>query len=546
MKKGQIYEGIIEKVKFPDKGVASSCHRMTEDESGARIRVEDTPEETDRAIVKNTIPGQRVCFAVRKKRKGMAEGQLLEVLEKSPLEQERSNCPHSGFCGGCSYQTLPYEEQLKLKSAQVQELLEAVVPDIVDVFEGIKKSPRQFGYRNKMEFTFGDAYKDGPLTVGMHKRGGFYDIVTVDQCRIVDEDYRNILTATEAYFREKETPFYHRMRHEGYLRHLLVRKAVKTGEILVDLITTTQRVAPGLAGREEEGKDGVGAIAPDAAGKDGAGAIAPDATGKIAVGATVSGRETEAELLAGWQQALLSLNLEGTIVGILHTKNDSAADAVKNEGTEVLYGQDFFYEELQGLKFRITPFSFFQTNSLGAEVLYETARTFIRDSLAADGDSLMGKTVFDLYSGTGTIAQMLAPVAGKVVGVEIVEEAVEAARNNAAENGLSNCEFIAGDVLKVLDGIAEMPDFIVLDPPRDGVHPKALEKIIRYGVEKMIYISCKPTSLQRDLVTLQEGGYRVERVCCIDLFPGTIHCETVVALSQRKPDDYIEVDLYLD
>ncbi|MCD8218723.1 MAG: class I SAM-dependent RNA methyltransferase [Clostridiales bacterium] len=519
MKKGQIYEGIIESVKFPNKGVASACHLMTEDESGVRVRVEDAPVETDRATVKNTIPGQRVCFAVRKKRKGKAEGQLLEVLEKSPLEQECSNCVHSDFCGGCNYQTLPYGEQLKLKSAQVLGLLEEVVPDVSAVFEGIRRSPRQFGYRNKMEFTFGDAYKDGPLTVGMHKRGGFYDIVTVDQCRIVDEDYRRILAATEAYFREKETPFYHRMRHEGYLRHLLVRKAVKTGEILVDLITTTQSVAT-MVTLESQGNE--------------KGEVPFNETGKNVAEVTALAAEKEKELLVGWQQALLSLNLEGTIVGILHTKNDSAADAVKNEGTEILCGQDFFYEELLGLKFRITPFSFFQTNSLGAEVLYETARGFIRDSLAADGDSLDGKTVFDLYSGTGTIAQMLAPVAGKVVGVEIVKEAVEAARQNAAENGLSNCEFIAGDVLKALDEIAEKPDFIVLDPPRDGVHPKALDKIVRYGVEKMIYISCKPTSLQRDLVTLQEGGYRVERVCCIDLFPGTVHCETVVQLSKGE------------
>ncbi|MCC8150173.1 MAG: class I SAM-dependent RNA methyltransferase [Lachnospiraceae bacterium] len=519
MKKGQIYEGIIESVKFPNKGIAFACHLMTEDEKGVHVRVEDAPAETDRATVKNTIPGQRVCFAVRKKRKGKAEGQLLEVLEKSPLEQECSNCVHSDFCGGCNYQTLPYEEQLKLKSAQVLGLLEEVVPDVSAVFEGIRRSPRQFGYRNKMEFTFGDAYKDGPLTVGMHKRGGFYDIVTVDQCRIVDEDYRNILTATEAYFREKEMAFYHRMRHEGYLRHLLVRKAVKTGEILVDLITTTQSVAAGVTSGSQ---------------RNATGEVFLNDKGKNVAEVTAFDAETEKALLVGWQQVLLSLDLEGSIVGILHTKNDSAADVVKNEGTEILYGQDFFYEGLLGLKFRITPFSFFQTNSLGAEVLYETARSFIRDSLAADSDSLEGKTVFDLYSGTGTIAQILAPVAGKVVGVEIVEEAVEAARQNAAENGLSNCEFIAGDVLKALDEIEEKPDFIVLDPPRDGVHPKALDKIIRYGVEKMIYISCKPTSLQRDLVTLQEGGYRVERVCCIDLFPGTVHCETCVLLTKSS------------
>ncbi|MCD8231202.1 MAG: class I SAM-dependent RNA methyltransferase [Clostridiales bacterium] len=550
MKKGQIYEGVVEKVKFPNKGIISRAVLVPEAESKERTDLGKTPVEECFVTVKNTIPGQRVRFAVTKKRSGKADGRLLEVLEHSPEELEEPACPHFGVCGGCNYQTLPYEEQLQLKSAQVLALMREVVPNAENVFEGIKASPRQFGYRNKMEFTFGDAYRDGPLTVGMHKRGGFYDIVTVDQCRIVDEDYRQILAATEAFFREKRTPYYHRMRHEGYLRHLLVRKAVKTGEILVDLITTTQKTGGERTGTLRAAA--VGEVASEAVRDKDVRNIVPELERNTVMGGTApeTAREQNAEaekvLLDGWVQTLLSLNLTGTIAGILHTKNDSPADAVKNEGTEILYGQDYFYEELLGLKFRITPFSFFQTNSLGAEVLYETARGFIRDAFAANDQSLEGKTVFDLYSGTGTIAQMLASVSGKVVGVEIVEEAVEAARQNAAENGIANCEFIAGDVLKVLDEVEEKPDFIVLDPPRDGVHPKALEKIIRYGVEKMIYISCKPTSLQRDLAVLQERGYRVERMCCIDLFPGTVHCETVVALSQRKPDDYIEVDLYLD
>ena len=185
------------------------------------------------------------------------------------------------------------------------------------------------------------------------------------------------------------------------------------------------------------------------------------------------------------------------------------------------------------MKFRISTFSFFQTNSLGAEVLYETAREFVGNALdKADGGSI----VFDLYSGTGTIAQMLAPVAKKVVGVEIVEEAVEAAKENATLNGLTNCEFIAGDVLKVLDTIGEKPDFIVLDPPRDGIHPKALEKIIAYGVKQMVYISCKPTSLARDLEVLQARGYRVDRVCCVDMFPASANVETVVLLSKGEVD----------
>ena len=480
MKKGQMCEGIVEKVKFPNKGI---------------VKVEDSE-----VTVKNTIPGQKVSFVINKKRKGKAEGRLLEILEKSELENAEANCPHYGVCGGCNYQTLPYEEQLKLKAGQVLELMKAVVPNAEDIFEGIRKSPQQFGYRNKMEYTFGDEVKDGPLALGMHKRGSFYDIVTVDECRIVDDDYRKILGATLAYFRAQDIPFYHRMRHEGYLRHLLVRKAVKTEEILIDLITTTQEICAGES------------------------------------------CVNETALLDGWKEQLLALELDGSIAGILHTKNDSVADAVKNEGTEILYGKDYFYEELLGLKFRISPFSFFQTNSLGAEVLYQTAREYIGDSL----DEKAEKTVYDLYSGTGTIAQILSPAAKRVIGVEIVEEAVEAAKENAQLNQLENCDFIAGDVLKVLDSIEEKPDFIVLDPPREGIHPKALEKIICYGVDRMIYISCKPTSLQRDLEVLQAQGYVVERICCVDMFPGTVHVETVVLLSQQKPDDTIEIDLDLD
>ena len=225
-------------------------------------------------------------------------------------------------------------------------------------------------------------------------------------------------------------------------------------------------------------------------------------------------------------EALKELELSGTYAGILHIVNDGLADVVQSDRTDILYGQDYFYEELLGLRFKISPFSFFQTNSLGAEVLYETARGYVGDT--------KDKAVFDLYSGTGTIAQIIAPVASKVVGVEIVEEAVEAAKNNAALNGLDNCEFIAGDVLKVIDEIEDKPDLIILDPPRDGIHPKALDRIINFGVERLVYISCKPTSLVRDLIVLQGRGYRVVRAGAVDMFPGTPHVETVCLLTREN------------
>lgn len=469
MKKGEIYEGIVERIDFPNKGIVTV--------DGVRV------------TVKNALPGQRIRFLINKKRSGRCEGRLMEVLEPSPEENPAIACTKAGICGGCLYQGIPYEEQLRIKEQQIKDLLDSVCGDYE--FEGIKGSPLHEGYRNKMEFSFGDEYKDGPLALGMHKRGSFYDIVTTPDCRIVHPDFCKILTETLQYFSERGVKFYKKLQHEGYLRHLLVRRAVKTGEILVALVTSTQ-----------------------------------------------TGGLDEDRLLEAWREQLLALSLDGVFAGILHIKNDSLADVVQSDETTVLWGQDYFYEELLGLKFKISPFSFFQTNSLGAEVLYETARGYVGET--------KDKVVFDLYSGTGTIAQILAPVASKVVGVEIVEEAVEAARENASLNGLSNCEFIAGDVLKVVSDLTDKPDLIILDPPRDGIHPKALERIIGFGVERMVYISCKPTSLVRDLAVLKERGYRLVRACAVDMFPATGNCETVVLLSKLNTKQHIEVELNLD
>lgn len=489
MKKGQIREGIVTEVKFPNKGV-----------------VELLPVQGEFAAVKNVLPGQKISIMINKIRKGKAEGRLLEVLEPSP-DEIVPPCPHFAACGGCTYQNLPYEKQLELKAGQVKALLTHALRTQEEpwAFEPIKPSPMPAEYRNKMEFSFGDEVKDGPLALGMHKRGSFYDIVPVRECRIVDEDYRRILGETLDYFAAKEVRFLHRLTHQGYLRHLLVRKASHTGEILIALVTTTQD--PWGNAAAENGQ--------------------ADENGSCAACSGPKADRTEAALLESYRDLLLSLPLKGKITGILHIQNDSLADVVKSDNTDILYGQDYFYEELLGLKFRVSVFSFFQTNSYGAEVLYRTARDYIGQLEKEDC------VVYDLYSGTGTIAQMMAPVAGKVIGVEIVEEAVEAAKENAKDNGLSNCEFIAGDVLKVLDGIEEKPDFIILDPPRDGIHPKALQKIIDYGVDRMVYISCKPTSLARDLEVFLENGYICEKTCCVDMFPATSGIETVALLKKN-------------
>ena len=462
MKKGQIYEGIIERVDFPNKGIVF------------------VPEEEQYVTVKNGIPGQKIRFMINKFKRGNAEGRLLEVLEKSPLETREPVCSIFPACGGCMYQTMPYEEQVKMKEGQIRRIMDPVVKGEY-LFEGVKHSPKEFHYRNKMEFSFGDEFKDGPLSLGLHKKGSTYDVLTAGDCQLVHEDMDKILLCVLNYFKERNVSYYKKMQHVGYLRHLLLRRGDTTGEILVNLVTTTQ----------------------------------------------------EEYDLTPLVEELLALELEGKIVGILHILNDSLSDVVKSDETRILYGRDFFYEKLLGLEFKITPFSFFQPNSKGAEVLYETVREYIGD--------IDNQVVFDLFSGTGTIGQVLAPVAKKVIGVEIIEEAVEAAKENAVRNGLSNCRFIAGDVFKVLDEIEEKPDVIVLDPPRDGIHPKALPKILNYGVDKIVYISCKMTSLARDLEMMQLAGYRVEKMTAVDQFCESVHVETVVLLSHKKPDGHINV-----
>ena len=467
MKKGQVFEGIIERVDFPNKGIVS------------------LPGEEKKVIVKNGMPGQKVRFVINKFKQGSPEGRLLEVLEKSPLETRDPVCSIFPACGGCMYQTMTYEEQMKMKEGQIRRIMDrAVIGEYM--FEGVKASPKEFGYRNKMEFSFGDEYKDGPLSLGLHRKGSTYDILTASDCRLVHSDMNRILVCVLEYFRERKVSYYRKMQHTGYLRHLLLRRGDTTGEILVSLVTTSQ----------------------------------------------------EEHDLKPLVDALLHLELEGMIVGILHIVNDSLSDVVQSDETRILFGQDFFYEKLLGLEFKITPFSFFQPNTRGAEVLYETVREYI--------GNIRDMTVFDLFSGTGTISQVLAAVAKQVIGVEIVEEAVEAAKENAARNGISNCKFIAGDVFRVLDEIDEKPDVIVLDPPRDGIHPKALPKILDYGVERIVYISCKMTSLARDLEMMQMRGYRVERMTAVDQFCETVHVEAVCLLSNRKPDTKVRIDVDLE
>ena len=527
MKKGQIYEGVVTHVDFPNK---------------SRVCIKEVSEDgtvtESNALVKGALPGQTVSFVVKKARKDKCQGRLKEVVKKSPLETAEPMCPNFGTCGGCNYQSLPYETQLELKKNQVLELIDKVyaseqteavnmenasteiakkddcVPQEISgldcsctdktnngensedlqslryhkpvkdyIYDGILPSPDICAYRNKMEFSFGDEYKGGPLALGLHKKGSFHDIVNASGCKIVHDDFTKVLDCVREHCAANSLVHYNKNTHEGVLRHLLVRRAASTGELLVAIVTSSQ--------------------------------------------------EDITDIVNELGQKLGAISLEGTLTGFIHIINDGLGDVVKSDETRLIYGKDWFTEEILGLKFRISPFSFFQTNTKGAEVLYSRARDYILDDSIGSNADLHDKVVFDLYSGTGTIAQIIAPVAKKVIGVEIVEEAVEAAKKNAAANGLTNCEFIAGDVLKVIDEITEKPDFIILDPPREGIHPKAIRKIINYGVENIVYISCKPTSLANDLAVFEANGYHLKRVSNVDMFPQTVHVETVCLLSKK-------------
>ena len=381
-------------------------------------------------------------------------------------------CRDSNVCGGCVYQGVPYEEQLANKAGEVRGLLEK--KDIrYEELLPIEPAPGRYAYRNKMEYTFGDMVKDGPTTLGMHKKKHFMSIITVDECQLVHEDFNKVLRGVLDFVTERGYSHYHKKSHKGLMRHLIVRRGVRTGELLINVVTSS-----------EEGFDE-----------------------------------------KAFTEMILALPLENKVVGVLRTINDRLADAVYCDELKILHGKDYYMEEIMGLKFKVSAFSFFQTNVDAVENLYTYALSLI--------DDFENKTAFDLYCGTGTSTQTLAKKAGKVIGIELVEEAVEAAKANAALNGLDNCEFIAGDVFKVLNTVDVKPEVIVVDPPRVGMSVDALDKIISYGVEQIVYISCNPKSLAENLYYLQYYGYRVKSVKPFDNFPGTKHTECVCMLTKK-------------
>jgi 23S rRNA (uracil1939-C5)-methyltransferase len=451
VRKRKEYEFYIEGTEFPGKGIAYY--------------------EGEKVAIKGTLPGQKVRARVSKKNSNGVEAKVTEVLEDIDYRVD-PKCETFGICGGCSHGHLTLEKQLEFKEQQVLALLKE---KNIEGFEflGIESSPFEYEYRNKMEFTFGDFEKGGELTLGMHAKNKSFAIVSVEKCQIVDEDFRAILSKTLEHFRGENLPYYKVMKHEGFLRNLVIRKAINTGEILVNIVTTSQ--------------------------------IDYDFNSFV--------------------EGLKAMELKGRITGIIHTINDSLSDVVQADKVEILYGREYIIENLLGLNFKINPFAFFQTNTKGAEALYSMVRDFMGDSEA--------KVVFDLYCGTGTIGQIVAPKAKKVLGIELIEEAVEAAKENAKLNNLDNCEFIAGDVAEAIKTVNLKPDIIILDPPRPGVHPVALDYVIKFNAPEIVYVSCNPKSLVIDLAVLTAHGYKVEKVKLMDMFPHTPHIETVVKIVKK-------------
>lgn len=432
-------------------------------------------DDNDRKVeFKGGLLGQTVRVKAGKKNKDRIKAKYIELLEDSKLENARGFCPQAAICGGCAYQKLAYETELMLKHGMIKDLFKDNGIEYNNDIS-INRSPITSGFRNKMEYTFGDSIKGGPLVLGLHRKRRFYEIVDCKNCNIVDSDFNTIRSKVQEYFREKETDFYHKMAKEGLLRHLVIRKAMHTNQIMVILVTTSDSTFD----------------------------------------------DTRLRLFLNM---LLDIDLDGRIFSVYHVLNDSVADAVIPEKIKLIYGKEYITEEMMGLQFRISPFSFFQPNVFTAEKLYQKAFDL------AEIDKTMD--VLDLYSGTGTITQLMASVAKSATGIEIVEEAVEKAKENARINGLDNVNFLCGDVLEEIEKVGNKYDVVVLDPPRAGISPASLEKILNIDCKKFVYISCNPKTQMENLKTFIEKGYEIKDYEIYDQFPNSRHLEAI-ALIQK-------------
>lgn len=447
MKKGEVYRCIIEKNIFPATGICTL--------------------EGQEVSIQGAYQGEEIDFRLGRKKKGLPTGRL--------LTERRGPCNQYGHCGGCVSQHLPLERQREIKKMEVIDLFKRRGFMLNEL--SIYGAEEAFKYRNKVELNFGNTYKDGPLQLGFYERHMGRNVLATTECLLIHEDLRKIRETMLDFAKTKSYDFYHVMRREGFLRHLILRRGFHTGEIMVNLVTTTQQ-----------------------------------------------------ELDPSFVEHLLNLELEGEIVSILHTENDSLSNFVYCDKINLLYGRDYLREYLLGKEFKISPFSFFQTNTQGAEVLFSRLKTLVGERK---------RTLCDLYCGTGTIGLLLSDVAESILGIELVEEAVEAARENARLNDIHNATYICDDVKNLAEHLEEKPDLLVVDPPRSGLHPQAIKDILDLDLEEIFYVSCNPKTLVNDLTVFRDGGYELKHVELIDLYPHTPHVETICLLTKGNVDVYI-------
>ena len=432
-------------------------------------------------FVQFAVPGDIVDVKVTKKKKNYMEGYILRLVKPSAYRLEPF-CSHFGICGGCKWQPLPYEMQLQAKQQQVYDQLVRIGHLDVPEIQPIAGSEKTAGYRNKLEFTFSnrrwieageDPEKIAPedrVGLGFHV-GRFFDkVLDIRHCYLQDGPSNDIRLFIRKYAVEHGLEFFDIRNHHGFLRNMIVRNNLK-GDVMLILCFYHDDEAARTALL-----DSVAAEFPQ-------------------------------------------------IKSLWYVINGKANDSIADQECILYKGEDAIYEQMENLKFKIGPKSFYQTNSLQAYTLYSIARDFAR----LQG----GETVYDLYTGTGTIAQFISAKASKVIGIEYVPEAIADARVNARNNGITNCEFFAGDMKDVLTDnfIAEhgKPDVIILDPPRAGIHPDVAQVILNAAPERIVYVSCNPASQARDLAILS-GKYRITAVRPVDMFPHTHHVENVVAL----------------
>lgn len=438
-------------------------------------------------FVPYVVPGDVVDLQVKRKKNHYAEAVAVKFHEKSPLRTEPF-CSHFGVCGGCKWQCLSYEEQLKYKQKQVFDNLTRIGKVELPEFRPILGSEKTRFYRNKLEFTFSnkrwlteeevkqDVKYDQMNAVGFHIPGAFDKVLAIDKCWLQDDISNQIRNAVRDYAYAHNFPFFNLRTQEGLLRNIMIRTS-STGELMVVLQCKVT---------DDEGR-----------------------------------RKME-EILQFMADSFPQ------ITSLMYVINNKCNDTIGDLDVEVFKGNDHIFEEMEGLRFKVGPKSFYQTNSEQAYNLYKVAREFAE----LTGNEL----VYDLYTGTGTIANFVARQARKVVGIEYVPEAIEDAKVNSALNGIDNTLFYAGDMKDILtnDFIAEHghPDVIITDPPRAGMHNDVIDVILAAEPKRIVYVSCNPATQARDLQLL-DGKYKVTAVQPVDMFPHTHHVENVVQLERR-------------